>query len=421
VSLTSFELVADGFSFPTGIALDPAGVIYVVESGVPFAGAAPAGRIWRLEHGERRLVVDGLRGPVTGLVFHEGHLIVSEGGHPARISRCSPAGQLTPVLEGLPGPGNYHVSPVAVGRDGRFFFAQGSMTNSGVIGLDALELGWLRRLPHAADVPGHDLILAGVNHETADPDREGRQTSTGGFVPFGCTTRPGQRIPRKLPCTAAVMSCDADGRDLTLVAWGIRNAFGLGFLSDGRLLALDQGADERGSRPLAGVPDLLFEVRPGAFYGWPDFVDGEPITLPRFRADQGPAPRFLLANHHELPRPERALVRFAPHVSATRFDEVPAAVPVLGGKIVVALFGDERPMTVPGGGPAGRALALVDPRDWTAHPGPEGPLARPIDVRWSVAEGCLYVLDFGRFEMTADRAVRADPASGALWRLRITI
>ena len=57
------------------------------------------------------------------------------------------------------------------------------------------------------------------------------------------------------------MRCNLDGSDLELVAWGLRNAYGLGFLPDGRLLAVDQGADDRGSRPVGNVPDLLFEVR----------------------------------------------------------------------------------------------------------------------------------------------------------------
>jgi hypothetical protein len=33
------------------------------------------------------------------------------------------------------------------------------MTNTGVVGLDAHELGWLRRLPHAHDLPGYDIAL----------------------------------------------------------------------------------------------------------------------------------------------------------------------------------------------------------------------------------------------------------------------
>jgi hypothetical protein len=45
-----------------------------------------------------------------------------------------------------------------------------------------------------------------------------------------------------------------------------------------------------------------------------------------------------------------------------------------------------------------------------------GPLARPIDVRFAHG-GALHILDFGRFEMDAERGVAAEAGSGKLWRL----
>src|SRR5205085_2475299 len=167
-------------------------------------------------------------------------------------SRLELDGRRAVIVGDLPGPGQYHTDMVGFGQDGRLYFSQGAMTNTGIIGLDAYELGWLRRLPHAHGLPGHDLVLVGINVETSDPlsDRPDARASTGAFVPFGTSTEPGQRISAQLPCTAAVMRCNPDGTDLELVAWGLRNAFGLGFLPDGRLLAIDQGADDRGSRPV---------------------------------------------------------------------------------------------------------------------------------------------------------------------------
>jgi len=38
--------VWDGFSFPTGLAADASGGLYVTESGLPFGGAPPDGRVW---------------------------------------------------------------------------------------------------------------------------------------------------------------------------------------------------------------------------------------------------------------------------------------------------------------------------------------------------------------------------------------
>ncbi|HLU70752.1 MAG TPA: hypothetical protein VKZ82_01115 [Nonomuraea sp.] len=403
-------LLCDGLRFPTGVAADDAGRLYVAESGLPFAGSPPGGRVWRLDGGTRTLLAADLAAPVTGLSWHDGRLYVSEGGR-GRILAIEPDGTRTTLVDGLPGPGNYHTNTPIVGPDRKLYFGQGAMSNLGVIGLDAYELGWLRRLPHAHDVPGLDIVLAGADAVTPDPlsDVPGARARTGAFVPFGTPTEAGQRISAAVPCTAAVMRCDLDGGGLEVVAWGLRNAFGLGFLPDGRLLALDQGADDRGSRPIGNAPDLLFEVRPGRWYGWPDFVGGEPVTSPRFRPERGPQPTFVLARHDELPPPERPLLAFEPHVAATKFAVAPS------GTLVVALFGDEAPMCLPAGGPpVGRHLLEVDPYDWTARRLDLGvPLHRPIDVAF--VDGDLYVLDFGHFEMS-DEGVQATAGTGRLWR-----
>jgi hypothetical protein len=43
------------------------------------------------------------------------------------------------------------------------------MTNTAVVGLDSLQLGWLRRIPDVHDVPGFDVVLTGWNGVTEDP------------------------------------------------------------------------------------------------------------------------------------------------------------------------------------------------------------------------------------------------------------
>lgn len=92
------ERVVVGLSFPTSLTFDEAGAAYVAESGLPFGGAEPGGRIWRLERdGNCTLLLDGLRPPVNGLTWHEGSLYISEGGHPGRIRRTDgPRGERPP-------------------------------------------------------------------------------------------------------------------------------------------------------------------------------------------------------------------------------------------------------------------------------------------------------------------------------------
>jgi len=417
------ELVFDELSFPTSLTLGEDGSFYIAESGLAFGGAPPGGRIWHLTNdGERALLVQNLREPVNGLTLHDGRLYVSEGGYPGRISRFDLDGDSRAViLDDLPGQGNYHTNMVVFGRDNKLYFSQGALTNTGIIGLDAYDLGWLRRLPHNYDLPGYDIVLNGVNVETVNPLREAEnaKAQTGGFARFGKRTVRGQRLAARLPCTAAVMCCNLDGSELELVAWGLRNAYGLGFLPDGRLLAIDQGADDRGSRPVGNAPDMLFEVRKGAWYGWPDFIGNIPITDSRYRPERGMPPTFLLANHHELPAPEEPLLCFPPHTAAAKFEVVPVHASRWAGHLLVALFGDEVPMTAPSGPKVGRSVMRVDPAAWTLHPLVQDGLLRPIDVRFSPIESALYILDFGSFEMLDNGKVNAKAKSGKLWRFRL--
>jgi glucose/arabinose dehydrogenase len=412
------EKIIGGLHFPTSIAFDAEGRVHVAESGLPFDGAPPGGRILNLDHsGGASLIGQDLRTPVTGLLFYSGNFYISEGGNPGRISRLTPDGRRTNVIDGLPGLGNYHTNMAVVGPDGKLYFAQGAATNSGVVGLDAHDLGWLRRLPHNHDIPGIDVTLAGATFESVDPriPDSGAKTRTGVFLPFGTPGEPDQRIPGRVPCTAAVMRCNLDGSGLEMFAWGLRSAFGLLFLPDGRLLATEQGPDERGSRPIGRAPDMLFEVVQDRYYGWPDFVAGIPVTDERFLPSHGPRPSFVLADHAALPPLASPLLCFPVNSAATKLDVLPSHAPRYPGHILVCLFGDERPVAGPPGPRVGRKLARIDPADWSLHELSIGPFHRPIDVRVAPSGEHFYVLDFGEFELATGH-VMARAGTGALWR-----
>jgi glucose/arabinose dehydrogenase len=413
-------VVAEDLNFPTSVTFGEDGTIYVAESGLPFDGAPRGGKVWRIDRsGERRCLLSDLRPPLNGLVHHEGGLIVSEGGYPGRISRLDLAsGEVNPLIDNLPGFGNYQTNMVAIGPDDKLYFSQGAMTNGGIIGLDSHDLGWLRYVPHNCDIPGYDIVLSDVAAVTPDPrSKEAVMVETGAFAPFGTVHPGGHRIKGALPCTSAIMRSNADGSDLELVAWGLRNAYGLAFLPDGRLLATDQGADARGSRPLANCPDALFEVRPGAWYGWPDFVCGRPATSPEFKPHDAAGASFLLKNHASLPKPEHPVFEFEINSAAVKFAVVPVDDKIFGGQIIVALFGDERPLTGPAGPRVGRGLLRIDPTDWASYPVKVEGLKRPIDVRFG-PEGSVFVVDFGDFEITPDKGLSARAGTGRLLRLK---
>jgi glucose/arabinose dehydrogenase len=427
------ELVSNRLSFPTSLTFDSDGISYIAESGLSFGDTSLGGSIWKIDPcGNRYLLLEGLRSPVNGLTFHNGNLFISEGGYPGRITSLNlDSNKRTVILDNLPGLGNYHTNMVCVGPDDKIYFSQGAMTNTSIVGLDSYRIGWLRRLPHTHDIPGYDVTLAGINIETINPfnnnnissnssSEEGEYVQTGAFVPFGTKTKSGQHIAAQLPCTAGIMCCNLDGTKLELVAWGLRNSYGLGFLPNGRLLAIDQGPDDRGSRPIGNAPDLLFEIHTGAWYGWPDFIGGDSVTDIQYMPERGPAPTPVLANHEELPIPERPLLRFPPHSAAVKFDVMLSvnARDDLKGQIFVALFGDERPMTAPFNGTrVGRTVVRIDPDDWSLHPFMADPLVRPIDVRFNPVDESLYILDFGQFEIDRKFEIVADAKSGRLWRI----
>ncbi len=133
---------------------------------------------------------------------------------------------------------------------------------------------------------------------------------------------------------------------------------------------------------------------------------------------RGPAPRAILANHDQLPPPQKPLLRFPVNAAATKLAMLDPHT------ALVALFGDERPMTAPyqkDGKRVGRSVARIEllENSATLHPTGWGPFHRPIDVALTPDGESALVLDFGEFEMDAERGVVARAGSGAVWRVAL--
>ena len=430
------ELVATGLTFPTGIAFDGAGQPYVIEAGYSYGEVFTIPRLLRLEPGGTTTVVaSGDRGPWTGVAFHDGAFYVARAG---AILRVAPDGRIATILDGLPAEGDHHTNGPAIGPDGWIYFAQGTTTNSGVVGPDNYNFGWLRRAPRLHEIPCEDIVLSGENFTSDNPFRgstdspvpgDPARVTTCAYVPFGTPTAPGHVVRGQVPCTGAIMRVRPTGGAPELVAWGFRNPFGLAFSPEGRLFATDNGFDERGSRPVFGTGDLMWAVERGRWYGWPDFYNGRLLDNEnRGQSRSGPPIRPLFARHPG--QPPTAVAAFGVHASANGFDfsRNTAFAPV--GHAFVAQLGD----MVPGVGktlaPVGFKVVRVDartgvvrdfavnrgalqgPASWGGH----GGLERPVAARFDPAGTALYVVDFG--VLTSDqRGNYPRQGTGAVWRI----
>jgi glucose/arabinose dehydrogenase len=426
------EVAATGFTFPTGVAVDEGGGVYVLEAGYSYGEVWATPRLLRVEPGGRTSVVaSGDHPPWNGVVYRDGAFYVAEGGERGggRILRVGRDGATTPLTEGLPSLGDHHTNGPAVGPDGAIYFGQGTATNSGVVGPDNFEFGWTKRHPEFHDVPCRDVRLAGRNFESDDPRTPagGDRATTGAFSPFGTPTRSGQVIAGRVPCSGAILRIPAGGGAPELVAWGFRNPFGLAFAPDGRLYVSENGFDQRGSRPVYGTGDVLWRVDPGAWYGWPDHSMGIRLDDGRFAQGNNPEIEPLLA---DMPgTPPRPAAILGVHASANGFDFSRSAAFGHLGEAFVAEFGDMAPKVGKTLGPVGFKVVRVDVatgriEDFAVNrrdPGPAslvggGGLERPVAARFDPAGEALYVVDFGVMTVGPE-GPRPHPETGVLWRI----
>jgi glucose/arabinose dehydrogenase len=427
------EPIVTGLTFPSAVTFDGEGRPCIVEAGYCYGEVFTKPRLLRLESDGRltTLATGRDNGPWTGCAWSDGDFYVAEGGvlEGGRILRIDERGTIEALIEDLPSRGDHHTNGPAVGPDGKLYFAIGTATNAGVVGEDSAKFGGLARAPDFHDIPGADIVLRGSNFTTKDAlGRSGGEVSTGAYMPYGTPTRAGQMVRGRTICTGSVLRMPKDGGDPELVAWGLRNPFGLAFAPDGALYVTENGYDERGSRPVWGSADHLWRIEPGRWYGWPDFSGGLPVSREDFDPPGGPAPHRLLAKDPE--RPPLPVASFACHSSADGLDF--SRNPEFGyvGDAFVALFGDQVPATGKLLAPVGYKVVRVEldggviedfAVNRAAENGPGSRLGtqgfeRPIDVRFDPSGRALYVVDFGALTYEGKQE-EPHQGTGVLWRI----
>ncbi|HYF02815.1 MAG TPA: glucose dehydrogenase, partial [Patescibacteria group bacterium] len=378
--------------------------------------------------------------------------------HLGKISTVDASGTVTDIVTDLPSSGDHQNNQMTIGPDGKIYFGQGAATNAGIVGLDnAYPFVWLMLWPDVHDVPPKDIELEGETFLTPQPNnvlaRQGRLLSwwsnftyavaslfardkeasmlvrTGAFQQFG--ESGADRIKGQVKGNSAILRMNPDGSGLEVYAWGIRNPFGVMWSPDGQLFVTNNGYDERGSRPIANAKDDILLIRQNGWYGFPDFVNGLPVTDPQFRSVRGPSPDFLLENHPPLEQPWLTRPK---HAGVTKLDFSPNSLFGAAGQMYVAEVGSEAPITGEDTTKAGYIVVRIDPATKRAEtffanrePGPEGleyvttrGPRHPVEVKFSPDGNALYVTDIGvihgglagpgPFPMPI-------PGSGVIWRI----
>ncbi|PRY10675.1 glucose/arabinose dehydrogenase [Pontibacter ummariensis] len=431
------EVVATGLTFPTGAAFDAQGRLYVIESGYSYGEIFFEPRLLRVEpDGSLTTIATGVKnGPWTGITYYKGNFYVAEGGEllGGRILRISPDGNITSLVEDLPTMGDHHTNGPVISADGQLYFSLGTATNSGVVGPDNYDYGWLKRYPDFHDIPCEDIVLVGRNYVSdLPPEPESAEHVTGAYSPYGTATTEGQVIEGRIPCSGAVMRIPVNGGAAPeLVAWGFRNPFSLAFSPAGRLYVTENAYDVRGSRPVWGVADNLWEVQQGKWYGWPDYAGGELIDGERYEAPNKKVPNPILARHPS--KPPKPVAKLGVHSSSNGLDFSRSDAFGYKGEAFIAQYGDLAPGVGKVLAPVGFKVIRVNVEtgvvtEFAANKGKmvapasklmTGGLERPISVKFSPDGESLYIVDFGIME-TGEEDLNPEVETGVIWKITKT-
>lgn len=457
------EKVADKLTYPTSVAWDDQGRMYVAEAGGAFMDEPAPARILRIENGKAIEVANleqkGAHAPITGMVWYKGALYFTHRAkdRTGAVSRMTPEGKVTELFNGVVDSQTDHfLNDIRVGPDGRMYVASGVGGNTIVMGIDMAAM--IKKSPNAHATSAKDIVLTGRNFQSPDfrTKDQGDKAMTGAFVPFGTETKPGQVIKGRNKAGGAILAFDPNNAEATLkpYAWGFRNVVGMAWNKQGEMFACQNGYDINGPRPILDQYDPTYRVRQDAWYGCPDFSAAlEPVTDPKFQPpgqlmypvyvngkEQEKKLEFLIDHKASgLTPPDKSLVLglHPLNSSPSKPDVAPDSWGDMAGQLFVPEWGDLAWRNNPfRDKPVGSRIVYINPSDGkvmpfihNAKPGPASAqgapgkgIERPYDVKFG-PDGAMYIVDFGQNAINQARIAEGHlpfewpEQTGAIWKV----
>jgi len=425
----TIEAAVTDLAAPTMVAFDDQGRMLIAESGYGAGGEAKITRV--AQDGKKTVLAPGSAFgdaiPITAVAFHNGQIYVVHAG---TVSIVAAGGTVRDIITGLPGQGDHQADQI-VFKDNALYLSIGTVTNAAVVGTDNAVFGWLKKPQNRQlhDVPCQDITLTDQVFESDNPlGSDPAKVRTSAYAPFGTVLPAGSVVKGDPKCNGAVLRAGLDGTNLQVVAWGLRNPYGLEIGPDGALYVTMHGFDARGSRNVENAWDCFYKITDGAWYGWPDFACGVPVTDAQFKTKDKPQPQFLLAQHPTA-APLAPIAKFNPHAATNGFAFAPAGSSAWGKPTdaFIALFGDLTPATGTVTEPQGVKIVRLDTTtgavsDFITNKEPgqasrhsAGGLEHPSDVTFG-PDGAMYITDWGLARVSAE-GLKLEANSGVIWKV----
>lgn len=187
------------------------------------------------------------------------------------------------IVTGLPNLGINNKTNITL-KDEYLYITIGSNTNAGIVDEGNKN----------EDIASFEWVSTGIGYN-----------GNYGFTKFGQVVNSGEKIKEGMLSNASILKYNLNTGKLSIYATGIRNVEGITTNSMGELTAIVGGMNEEGGREVKDDVDYIYDIKEKAWYGWPDFSGGDPITSPRF-SDGTNKLSYIIENHPtETPLPPR--------------------------------------------------------------------------------------------------------------------